>query len=239
MNTISCIIVDDEPNAVKLLEDYIEKIPYLELKGKCYDAFDALKAMETQKIDLLFLDITMPKMSGMELAALLPKGQGIIFTTAYASYALEGYEYNALDYILKPITFKRFAQAIEKVKDYFEPHRTRLSQLKDEQKQDFMFIKSDRKQIKIKYDDIQYIEAQQEYVKLFLVQDRQVMVYKRMKQMEEQLPSNFIRIHNSYIINNNHLDFVVDNHVVISDAKIPISSSYKSKLMEIIEKNTL
>lgn len=239
MNTITCIIVDDEPNAVKLLEDYIEKIPYLELKDKCYDAFDALKAMETQKIDLLFLDITMPKMSGMELAALLPKGQGIIFTTAYASYALEGYEYNALDYILKPITFKRFVQAMEKVKDYFQPQRKIPIQFKDEQQPAFMFIKSDRKQIKIRFDEIQYIEAQQEYVKLFLVQNSQVMVYKRMKQMEEQLPSNFIRIHNSYIINSNYLEYIVDNHVAINDLKIPISSSYKAKLMEIIEKNSL
>lgn len=239
MKIITCLIVDDEPNAVQLLEDYIQKIPYLMLKQKCYDAFEALQFLEKEKVDLVFLDINMPKMSGMELAALLPKGQCIIFTSAYASFALEGYEYNALDYILKPIIFKRFVQAVEKVRDYFQAQTAKKSFVIAESKKEFMFIKSDRKHIKVYYDDILYFEAQQEYVKVVLANDSPVLVYKRMKQLEEQLPSNFIRIHNSFILNNNYLDFIVDNHASVKGEKLPISASYKAKLIAIIENNTL
>ncbi len=239
MKIITCLIVDDEPNAVQLLEDYIQKIPYLSLKQKCYDAFDALQYMEKENVDLVFLDINMPKMSGMELAALLPKGQCIIFTSAYASFALEGYEYNALDYILKPIIFKRFVQAVEKVRDYFLAQNPNKPYVIPESKKEFMFIKSDRKHIKIYYDDILYFEAQQEYVKVVLANDSPVLVYKRMKQLEELLPTNFIRIHNSFILNNNYLEFIVDNHASVRGDKLPISASYKAKLIAIIENNTL
>lgn len=239
MKIITCLIVDDEPNAVQLLEDYIQKIPYLSLKQKCYDAFDTMQYLEKEKVDLVFLDINMPKMSGMELAALLPKGQCIIFTSAYASFALEGYEYNALDYILKPIIFKRFVQAVEKVRDYFLAQNPNKPYVIPESKKEFMFIKSDRKHIKIYYDDILYFEAQQEYAKVVLANDSPVLVYKRMKQLEELLPTNFIRIHNSFILNNNYLDFIVDNHASVKGEKLPISASYRAKLIAIIENNTL
>ena len=236
---LSCLIVDDEPLAAQGMKYYLGKIADVSVVDMCFSAFEASEKLKQHQIDLVFLDINMPKMSGMELAALLPKGQCIIFTSAYASFALEGYEYNALDYILKPIIFKRFVQAVEKVRDYFQAQTANKSFVIAESKKEFMFIKSDRKHIKIYYDDILYFEAQQEYVKVVLANDSPVLVYKRMKQLEEQLPSNFIRIHNSFILNNNYLDFIVDNHASVKGEKLPISASYKAKLIAIIENNTL
>jgi len=115
MKQLTCLIVDDEPNALKLLEDHIRKVPHLQLKHKCFDAFEVLEFLKTNSVDLIFLDINMPQLSGMELAAMMPKDQKIIFTTAYSEFALEGYEYNAIDYLLKPVTFKRFMQAVSKL----------------------------------------------------------------------------------------------------------------------------
>lgn len=234
MNTISCLIVDDEPNAVQLLEDHIRKVPRLILKQKCYDAFEALTFLQSDQADLLFLDIQMPGLSGMELASFLHKEQRIIFTTAYANYALEGYEYNAVDYLLKPITFKRFAQAINKALLTFPviPSAT----LTDEN--DYIFIKSGKQIIKLEYGQILFIEALKEYVNIVL-QDGKVMAYKRMKDLEEQLPDNFLRIHNSYIVNINHLEKIVDNHVQIGATRLPVSASCKAQLLAVINRKLL
>src|ERR1700754_1328010 len=141
---VSCIIVDDEPNAVSLLEDHIQKIPFLRLKHKSFDAFDASAFLEKEPVDLVLLDINMPGMSGMELAAILPKTQRIIFTTAYSSYALEGYEFNVIDYLLKPITFKRFMQAAAKVRDHFALTETEDVLAENAMVDDYIFIKSGR-----------------------------------------------------------------------------------------------
>ena len=234
MNTISCLIVDDEPNAVQLLEDHIRKVPRLILKQKCYDAFEALTFLQSDQADLLFLDIQMPGLSGMELASFLHKEQRIIFTTAYANYALEGYEYNAVDYLLKPITFKRFAQAINKALLTFPvtPSATHTDE------NDYIFIKSGKQIIKLEYGQILFIEALKEYVNIVLP-DGKVMAYKRMKDLEEQLPDNFLRIHNSYIVNINHLEKIVDNHVQIGATRLPVSASCKAQLLAVINRKLL
>lgn len=235
MNTITCLIVDDEPNAVQLLEDHIRKVPRLILKQKCYDAFEALTFLQSDQADLLFLDIQMPGLSGMELATFLSKEQRIIFTTAFANYALEGYEYNAIDYLLKPITFKRFVQAINKAVLSF-PAVTPVAPV--EHLPDYIFIKSGKQIIKIAYIDILFIEALKEYVNIVLP-DGKVLAYKRMKDLEEQLPENFIRIHNSYIINIQHLEKIVDNHVLIGNMKLPVSSSCRPQLLAMINRRLL
>jgi len=227
MNTITCLIVDDEPNAVQLLEDHISKIPRLSLIHKCYDAFEALQVLQSNNADLIFLDIQMPGLTGMELAAILQKDQKIIFTTAYANYALEGYEYNAIDYLLKPITFKRFAQSVNKALQTFLPSAD-----------NYIFVKSGKQIIKLEYDRILFIEALKEYVNIVLP-DEKVMAYKRMKELEEQLPAAFLRVHNSYIVNIQHVDKIVDNHVIIGNTRIPVSASCKPQLLEIVNKRLL
>ena len=232
MNTISCLIVDDEPNAVQLLEDHIRKVPRLVLKQKCYDAFEALRFLQSDHADLLFLDIQMPGLSGMELATFLHKEQRIIFTTAYANYALEGYEYNAVDYLLKPITFKRFAQSVNKAVLTFPAVQTPVEE------NDYIFIKSGKEIIKLAYSRILFIEALKEYVNIVLP-DGKVLAYKRMKDLEEQLPDNFLRIHNSYIINIDHLEKIVDNHVIIGKERLPVSASCKAQLLAVISRRLL
>lgn len=238
MNTISCLIIDDEPNAVKLLADYIQKVPFLLLRHTCFDAFEAAEFLQKEPVDLLFLDINMPQMSGMELAALLPKSQLLIFTTAYSSHALEGYEFNAIDYLLKPITFKRFMQAISKARYYFSQSETGISSLKIASPNTYIFIKSGKQVIKIEYKSILYLEAHKEYVNI-VSRDNQNLVYKRMKTLEEELPPDFIRIHNSYIINLDHLEKIVENHVIIGKARLPVSNSYRAALTRRVEEKLL
>lgn len=237
MNTISCLIVDDEPNAVKLLEDHIQKVPFLQLKQKCFDAFEAISFLQKERVDIIFLDINMPEMSGMELAAVLPKDQGIIFTSAYSSYALEGYEYNAVDYLLKPITIKRFLQAVYKARRYFPAVATEADPGGSLQA-DYMFIKTGKQIVKIEYQKVLYFEAVKEYVNIVSTEGKN-LVYKRMKQLELQLPVSFIRIHNSYIINLDRLEKIADNYAIIGQAKLPVSASYREQLLSLVEKKLL
>ncbi len=237
MDTLSCLIVDDEPNALKLLEDHIQKVPFLELKQKCYDAFEALNFLKKESVDLLFLDIQMPEMTGMELAAVVHPNQLIIFTTAYSSYALDGYEFNAIDYLLKPITFKRFMQAVNKVSRFLNPAREATLGEADAAS-DYIFIKSGKEFLKIEYKAILYIEAMKEYVNIVSINGK-ALFYKRMKQLEEQLPPFFLRIHNSYIINLNHFEKLVDNHVIIRKARLPVSAGYRDQITKFIEKKML
>lgn len=232
MKTITCLIVDDEPNAVQLLEDHVNKVPFLQLLQKCYDAFEALEFLKTHRADLIFLDINMPQLTGMELAAILSKDQRIIFTTAYSEYALEGYEYNAIDYLLKPITFKRFMQAIQKVQA-LTPSTTET--LPEAPETPYMFVKSGKQIVKVAYHDILYLEAVKEYVCLYTATGK-LLVYKRMKELEESLPGNFSRIHFSYIINRDHIQRIEDNHVLIDTARIPISEKYRNGFLQQVNK---
>lgn len=243
MSTITCLIVDDEPNAVQLLEDHIRKVPFLQLKAKCYDAFEVLEFLKTDKVQLIFMDINMPQLSGMDLAALLPKEQHIIFSTAYANYALEGYEYNAVDYLLKPVTFRRFMQAVNKAQALFNQPRPETP-VKEKTvpaptpAAGYTFVKSGKQLIKVEYDKVLYLEALKEYVNI-VTGESKMMVYKRMKELEELLPANFIRIHNSYIVNIDHIQHIADNQVVIGKAKLPVSASYREAFLQQVNKRLL
>lgn len=238
MRKISCLIADDEPNAVKLLEDHIRKVPYLELRQVCFDAFEVMSWLADNPVDLIFMDINMPQLSGMELAAMLPRSQRIIFTTAFSAYALEGYEYNAVDYLLKPITFRRFMQAVEKAREHLLPAQTMEMQDSKEDQAGIVFIKTGKALIRLQYGQILYFEAVREYVTV-VHREGSEMVYKRMKQLESQLPAFFVRIHNSYIVNINHVDKIVDGRAVIGGTALPISAGYRDQLTGMISKRLL
>ncbi len=225
-NVITCLIVEDEPLAMQLMEDYIRKLPMLQLKGKCYDALEAMELLKQQKVDVVFLDINMPALSGLEMAALIPKDQRIIFTTAYAEHALDSFSFHVIDYLLKPVSFKRFLQAIQKLQLQIFPSEPIEPTVKEP---DLFFIKSGRTVINIRFSDILFIEAHKEYLQIH-TKDEKHLVYKRMKDMAASLPASFIRIHNSYIINLQHLQKTNVQSVQVSDKELPVSSSYKEAL---------
>jgi len=234
MKKISCIIIDDEPNAIKLLESHILKVPSLELKYKCYNGVEGLAYIKTNPVDLIFLDINMPLLNGIELTRILSTQQKVIFTTAYSDYAVDSYDYDALDYVLKPITFERFMKAVTKAENYFQV------QSKYEKKTDietYMFVKAERQLVKVNYSEILFFEAQKEYINIHTTREK-YLFYKRMKDLEEQLPDNFIRVHHSFIINLDCINRIDANSVIINNKEIPIGASYKDAFHEIIKPRT-
>jgi two-component system, LytTR family, response regulator len=235
MKKIRCIIIDDEPNAVKLLESHISKVPSLELKYTCYNGVEGLAYIKNNHVDLIFLDINMPLLNGMELARILSPAQKIIFTTAYSDHAADSYDYDALDYILKPITFARFLKAVSKAENFFDLQKRKQKSKSDDEP--YMFVKTDRQLVKINYSEILFFEAQKEYISIQTVKEKFIF-YKRMKDLEDQLPSNFLRIHHSFIINLNNISRIEGNSVTISDSEIPIGASYKEEFQEIIKSRT-
>ena len=232
---LSCIIIDDEPDAINLVELLIKQSTTWELKAKCYDALEALAFLKTHQVDFIFLDINMPKLTGMELAMLLPPRTKIVFTTAYSEYAVESYSFQTIDYLLKPITLKRFLASVEKIEQHFlKPGPEQLPNA--EQAPQFFFVKSGKAIRKILLKDILYFEGEKDYVRLATGQE-QMLIYRRLKDMEEQLKSPFIRVHNSYIINYEQLSKIEDNHIYIGDKRIPVSEKFRERFMEVINKN--
>lgn len=217
---MKCLIVDDEPYAVNLLEEYIQQTTYLKLAGKCYNAVEALTFLQKEEADLIFLDINMPHLSGIQLAGLLTDYK-IIFTTAYSKYAVESYELNAVDYLLKPITFERFVKAVQKAAQENKPTTGFALKPSDST----IFVKSGKAVIKIELTQIRYIEALGDYVAFHLENEKHAM-YKRMKDLETTLPEQFCRIHNSYIVNMQHIAKIEDKLVHIKQTELPISEKY-------------
>jgi two-component system, LytTR family, response regulator len=235
---ITCLIIDDEPLAVQLLEDYIAQTEGLQLSYKCYNAMEALVFLKSNEVDIIFLDINMPKITGMELSSILPETQKIIFTTAYSEYAVESYEKNAVDYLLKPITYERFVIAIKKVEKLLDAEKSSTTNTIAATDNYFIFVKVGKAIVKTAFADIRFIEALKDYVSFNTAKEK-LVAYKRMKDLEESLPSNFVRIHNSYIINCNHIYKVEDNHVHICDSRLPISEKYRDVFFEKINRQIL
>jgi len=232
---LSCIIIDDEPDAINLVELLIKQSTTWTLKAKCYDALEALAFLKMNQVDFIFLDINMPKLTGMELATLLPPRTKIIFTTAYSEYAVESYSFQTIDYLLKPITLKRFLASVEKIEQHFL--KSELEYLPNaEQGPEFVFVKSGKTLRKILIKDILYFEGERDYVRLATGQE-QMLIYRRLKDMAEQLKSPFIRVHNSYIINYEQLSKIEDNHIYIGDKRIPVSEKFREQFMEVINRN--
>lgn len=224
---ITCLIVEDEPPAMQLMEDYIKKLPILALKGKCYDALEALDFLKNNQVDVIFLDINLPALSGLELAGLIPPEQRIIFTTAYGEHALDSFAFHVVDYILKPISFKRFLLAIQKLQMHISP-QVISQEPAASRNNDILFIKTGRKLVHVKFSEIRYIEANKEYLCINTF-DQKYWVYKRMKAMAASLPDHFIRIHNSFIINIQYLEKTDMQTVFIADIELPISNTYKEQ----------
>lgn len=222
MMPIRCLIVDDEPLAVNLLEGYITQVPFLSLSGKCYNAMEALAFLHKQEVDLVFLDINMPKLSGLEMAGSL--SQLIIFTTAYSQHAVESYEKDAVDYLLKPITFDRFVRAVNKAYNLYKRNGEDNAPVR--KPEPVFYIKSGKSMVKVNLDEVLFIEGLKDYVSFHTAQHKHV-VYKRMKELEDILPGNFSRIHNSFIVNRDHIQKIEQNQVYIHEQALPVSDKYR------------
>lgn len=243
---IRCIIVDDEPMALALLEGYVSKTPFLELVQKCSNAFEALEAINSGTIDLAFLDIQMPELSGLELSKTLPKSTRIIFTTAFNEYAVEGFKADALDYLMKPFGFDDFYNAALRAKEWFTLVRSHLaipSQQVPPQKQEkeFIFVKSEYKQLKINLDDVLYFEGLKDYIKIWLKdQPKPILTLMSMKSLEEELPSSrFMRIHRSFIVALSSIQTIERNQVIINKERITVAEQYKAAFKEYIKTNSI
>ncbi len=239
MKKITCLIADDEPMALSLIESYVLKTPFLELKAKCNSAIKAMEFLETDSdIDLFFLDIQMPDLTGLEFSRLLPAKSKVIFTTAFDQYAIEGYKVNALDYLLKPFDYNEFLNAAQKARNHIETNSTQNTEnQQNNRNSDFIFVKSEYRQIKINFSEILYIEGLKDYVKIYTSSHpRPILTLMSLKKLEEELPSEqFMRVHRSYIISLDKIEAIERNHVVIKDGFITIAPNYKDILMEYIK----
>ena len=237
---MKCAIVDDEALARKLLTNYVEKIPELELVAACSNAIAAQSLLQKQEVDLLFLDIQMPDLTGVELLKAVKQAPLTIFTTAYAEYAVEGYSLDVIDYLLKPISFDRFFQAVNKAIDYHQRYPA-LADAKEDKAvappvlstdATYFFVKSDYKIIKINFSDVLFIEGMREYVRIHTV-DQKIMTLLSMHKLEEILPATiFARIHRSHMLNISKISEIQGNTVYIGDVQLPISKGYKEAFLK-------
>ena len=239
---ITCLIVEDEPLARNLLTDYVKKVQSLELVDACSSPLAAIEVLKQKKVDLLFLDIQMPEITGITLLKVLQKKPLVILTTAYSEYALESYDFDVVDYLLKPITLERFLRAVDKVSLRLESGSMIASpkeKLPIGEGQDFIFVKDGTKLVRIRYADILYVEGLKDYVTIYTRQQK-ITSLQRLKVLEETLPSSkFIRIHNSYIVALDAIEVIHKGDVQIGTAMLPISDSYKKNFKEFIDKNQI
>jgi len=219
---ISCVAVDDEPLALDVLKDFISKTPLLESKGEFSDAFQAMDFLKKNQIDILFLDIQMPQLTGIQLLKSLPDPPLVIFTTAYSSYAVEGFNLDAIDFLLKPFAYERFLKAVNKASEYLN-YRDKPTSIDNST---FIFIKSDYQIVKIGLDEILYIEGMDDYVKIF-TNEKMLLSNMTMKDMLKKLPPQlFARVHRSFIVPLQRIESVRNKRIKIADKSIPVGDSY-------------
>lgn len=231
---INCIIIDDEPLARKGLKEYMADVDFLQLSGEFDNPLKATELLSRGEGQLLFLDIQMPKITGLEFFKTLQNPPPVIFTTAYPQYALEGFEVNALDYLVKPISFDRFLKAVMKAKEYYEMREKNVSEATQS---DYFFIKADSKLVRIGFDEVLFVEALQNYVTVHTV-DKKYMTYLTFKSVEEYLPADkFIKVHKSYIVAASKIDSIEGNDILVGGRHIPISRTQKDEVMEKLLKN--
>ncbi|MDR0894611.1 MAG: LytTR family DNA-binding domain-containing protein [Prevotellaceae bacterium] len=241
---INCITIDDEPLALSQLTGYISRIPFLNLVASCQDAFEAMKVLSTNKVDLMFVDINMPDLSGIDFIRSLTEKPMIVFTTAYSEYAVEGFKMDAIDYLLKPFSFQDFLKAVNKA---FKWWAAQQDSSKREQiaspidaltkyNDGTLFIKSDYRSTRIKLDDIKYIEGMSEYVRIFVEgEEKPIMPLLSMKRIVDTLPQQqFMRVHRSYIVNLDKVTEVSRLRIVFGETFIPVGENYKDKFMEYV-----
>ncbi len=237
---ISCIVVDDEPMALQLIEGYVLKTPFLDLKNKCDSAIEALTYLENEKVDLIFLDIQMPDLTGIGLSKLLPKSTRIVFTTAFSEYALEGFKVEALDYLLKPFDYAEFLSAATKAREWFALVKGQSPETSVSEKK-FLFVKSDYKQLKINLDEVLYFEGLKDYIKIWLKgRSSAILTLMSLKSLEEQLPKDqFMRVHRSFIVALQAIDTIERSQIIIGEKRITVSENYKPEFLAYISKNSL
>jgi len=234
--TIKCLIIDDEQPARELLKNYVDKIPKLELVALCKSPLDALSIIKEKSIDLLLLDIQMPDLKGTDmLRCIIGQKPMVIFTTAYQEYAIEGYELDVIDYMLKPISFNRFIKGIEKAKEHKEWMGYKGQNTPDKPsslEKDYIVLKANQKLHRIQYNEILYIEGMKEYV-VFYTENQKLIIHASLKSLEKTLPNDeFLRVHKSYIVNKTKVSNMFGNQLAIGEKYIPIGYSYKHKTVE-------
>ena len=233
------IAIDDEPLALRLVSDYISKTPFLELMGAFDNPLDAIDFLSTQSADLIFVDIQMPDLTGIEFARSLENAPKIIFTTAYEKYALEGFKLNAIDYLLKPFSYEEFLKAAQKARKQSELEAS--AQPSIEANSQFLFLKSEYKIRRINFNDILYIEGLKDYIKVYTAgEDKPVLSLNSIKSLEQKLPEDqFMRVHRSFIVNLNKIDTIERSRIIFGKTYIPVSDQYKDKFQEYLDKNFL
>ncbi len=236
---IRCITIDDEPLALKQIAGYIKKTPFLELAGVCDSAARAAELLETTAVDLMFVDINMPDLSGIDFVRSLEYPPYVVFITAYSEHAMEGFRVDALDYLLKPVSYEGFLKSATKARAWFDALEKKPQEVTSNK--DFLFIRSDYKILRINLDDIKYVEAMNEYIRIHLVNGKPVMTQLSMKAVEEKLPGErFMRVHRSYIVNLSRIPVIERNRIIFDGTVyIPVSGQYKSRFQEFLDKNFL
>ncbi len=236
---IKCIAIDDEPLALKQINSYMDKTPYLEVVALCRSAFEAMEYLANNEVDLMFVDINMPDLNGMEFVKSLTQKPQIIFTTAYSEYAIEGFQVDALDYILKPISYASFLKSANKAKTWFELNQKHTESIKTSQ--DSLFVKSEYKMVRIFFSEIKYIESSNEYIQIHLDSDAPVTTLIRLKVMEEQLPKDkFMRVHRSFIVNLDRVKVIERNRIVFDgNVYIPVGEQYKESFQSFVDRTFL
>ncbi|MBL7815357.1 MAG: response regulator transcription factor [Saprospiraceae bacterium] len=242
------IIVDDEPLALDVLETYVSRMPNLQLIARCNNAFEANEALKNNDIDLMFLDIQMPQLTGIEFLKTLKTPPMVIFTTAYQQYAVEGFELNAIDYLLKPISMDRFMKAVNKANEQYELHHQEAKTAVNteggtDDKPDYIFVKADKKLQRVKFSEILYIEGLKDYV-IIRTETGRIISLQTMKSLEDKLPiSQFVRVHRSFIVGMDKIHAIVGNMVEVLEKgqpkHLPIGKNYRDELLEMIEKHKL
>jgi len=235
---MNCIALDDEPLALEIIEAYVKKHPELNLIARCNNADEASKVLNSQHIDLMFLDIQMPGVTGLNFVRSLKNKPLFMFTTAYSEYAIDGFELDAIDYLLKPIAYDRFEKAIEKAKEYYTI-KNNSGLTESDLENDFIFVKANQQLIKLAYGEILYVEAFADYVKIFL-NDRKIVTLQTMKKMEAKLPSDiFSRVHRSFIVNRKAVQSFSTSVCEVNGEKIPVGKNYKNDFIKLMKSNQI
>lgn len=235
---MNCIALDDEPLALDIIEAYVKKHPELNLIARCNNADEASKVLNSQHIDLMFLDIQMPGVTGLNFVRSLKNKPLFMFTTAYSEYAIDGFELDAIDYLLKPIAYDRFEKAIEKAKEYYTI-KNNSGLTESDLENDFIFVKANQQLIKLAYGEILYVEAFADYVKIFL-NDRKIVTLQTMKKMEAKLPSDiFSRVHRSFIVSRKAVQSFSTSVCEVNGEKIPVGKNYKNDFIKLMRSNPI
>ncbi len=241
MNKITCIAIDDEPIALGIVVSHIKKIPYLELLAEFDNPIDASEFLQENPVQLIFLDINMPDLSGVEFARTLDKNTKVIFTTAYDKYAVEGFQLHALDYLLKPISYAVFANSVKHVKEYFDLVESKQSEMPINTEDNYLFVKADYQIHRIEFNDILYFEGLKDYVKLYIDgASKSIVFHSTMKSLEEKLPlDRFMRVHRSFIVNLEKVKTIERYRILFGKERVPISNQYKEAFDKFVTRKFL